>query len=144
MLTVKKYPYISWALTFKACYAVIYKTVNRNFKKDGFDMKRIIVICLALLVVLSVVGCSKTDSYSLTIKDNFPIVNELKSNYQAGEEVTIQLGTVTEQYYILSVNGEEQQQTYADMNYTYFTFAMPGEDVTIIIDTVSVDIPSAP
>ncbi len=107
-------------------------------------MKKIIAVCLALVVVLSVVGCSKTDSYSVTIKDNFPIVNELKSTYQAGEEVTIQLATVTEQYYVLYVNGEEQQQTNMDMLYTYFTFAMPSEDVTIVIDIVGVDIPYPP
>ncbi len=107
-------------------------------------MKKIIVLCLVLLVILSMVGCNKSDSYSVTIKDNYPIVNELKSNYQAGEEVTIQLETVTEQYYVLSVNGESQQQTKADMNYTYFTFIMPSENVTIVIDTLGVDIPYPP
>lgn len=82
--------------------------------------------------------------YQITIADDFPIENELKAGYCAGEQVTIQLPTVTEQYYRLYVNGAEQEMTGADLTYTAFTFTMPNCDVEIVIEAVSVDIPMDP
>ena len=109
-------------------------------------MKRASTFILMIVCVLGTVACTQ-QKYKVTIADNYPIINELKSSYAAGEEVTIQLATLTEHYYELFVNGMEQEM---DMElsswdkYTYFTFLMPEEDVLVTIEDVSVDIPEAP
>jgi len=109
-------------------------------------MKRIAIFIVMIVCMLGTVACTQP-RYKVTIVDNYPIINELKSSYAAGEEVTIQLATLTEHYYELFVNGVEQEM---DMElsswdaYTYFTFTMPKEDVLVTIKDVSVDIPEAP
>lgn len=78
--------------------------------------------------------------------DDFDIESELKDFYTAGENVTIQLATITEHYYVLSVNGAEQtpDNSRSDNTYTYYTFVMPNENVTVKIEDRWVDIPEAP
>ncbi len=105
-------------------------------------MKKLFIALLIICMLLSA-GCGPA-KHSITIAEDFPNENELAASYRAGEEVTIKLATITEHYYVLSVNGEAQRQTSMDMEYTYFTFTMPDEDVLITIDRVGVDIPEAP
>ena len=85
-------------------------------------------------------------TYRVSITDDRPLVNKLKSGYAAGEEVTVQLPTLTEHYYVLYVNGSEQPMDIeaSDLMYTFFTFSMPEEDVLIEIEDRWVDIPAAP
>ena len=122
-------------------------------------MKKIIALLLALSCVLCLVACASGDidntnpqtettknTYMVEIADNYPIENTLKRAYKAGEEVTIKLSTITEHYYIVTVNGTELDfdRDASDMTYTYYTFTMPSKDVLIEIADVSVDIPEAP
>ncbi len=81
--------------------------------------------------------------YKLKIDGDCRPENELKSEYSAGETVTLKLATVTEHYYVLSVNGVEQRAESSDLGYTYYTFTMPYEDVTVKIEDKWVDIPEA-
>lgn len=108
-------------------------------------MRKFIPLLLALACTLGMVGCRKAP-YKVEITDNYPIVNHLKQTYAAGEEVTVKLETITEHYYVLSVNGEEVEmdRDASNLTYTYFTFTMPGEDVLIQIEDKWVDIPPAP
>ena len=72
------------------------------------------------------------------------MVDELEDSYLAGEKITIQLQTVTEHYYIVKVNGTAIPQTDSDLEYTWFSFKMPEEDVVISITQKAVDIPPPP
>ena len=67
-----------------------------------------------------------------------------KSEYGAGELVTLKLGTVTEQYYKVFVNGVSIPMAESDMEYSFFSFMMPDCPATVKIETVGVDIPEAP
>ena len=122
-------------------------------------MKKLMVSVLVLACVLCLVACASGDidntnpqtettkkTYMVEIANNYPIENTLESVYEAGEEVTIKLSTITEHYYILTVNGTELDfdRDASDMTYTYYTFTMPSKDVLIEIADVSVDIPEAP
>ena len=122
-------------------------------------MKKLMVLVLILACVLCLVACTSGDidntnpqtettknTYMVEIADNYPIENTLKRAYKAGEEVTIKLSTITEHYYIVTVNGTELDfdRDASDMTYTYYTFTMPSKDVLIEIADVSVDIPEAP
>ena len=122
-------------------------------------MKKLIALVLAFVCVLCLVACSASDtdninpqaetpknSFKVEIADNYPIENTLKNTYEAGEHVTIKLSTITEHYYIVSINGTELDvdRDASDMTYTYYAFTMPSEDVLIEIVDVSVDIPEAP
>ena len=73
-------------------------------------------------------------------------MNELQDSYFEGDEITVQLPTITEHYYTLTVNGIEAQldRINSSIEYTYFTFIMPNEDAIIEIEEHSVDIPEAP
>ena len=84
------------------------------------------------------------DYYSVTIINNFPIVNQLEDHYWAGETVTIKLETITEHYYTVEVNGEDVEMDVekSDLEYTYFTFTMPYENTEIYIEEHWVDIPA--
>ncbi len=108
-------------------------------------MKKSIVWILCFVLALGLVACSEK-KYKVEFADADRIVNELEEAYAAGEEVTIQLETITEHYYVLLVNGEAQEMDMdaSDLMYTYFTFTMPAEDVVIEIEGHSVDIPEAP
>lgn len=108
-------------------------------------MKKFTAAILFLIFVFALVGCGKQENaaYKVTIADDsFILENELKERYSAGEEVTIKLPTVTEQYYTLYVNGDEQEMNSSNLTYTYFNFIMPNCDVIIEIETHSVDIPT--
>lgn len=122
-------------------------------------MKKLIGIFLTLVCVVNLVGClaNNTDNikpltettnttYKVKIVDNYPIENTLNNAYEPGEQVTIKLSTITEHYYIVYVNGVEQDfdRDASDMTYTYYTFTMPSNDVLIEIKDVSVDIPESP
>ena len=122
-------------------------------------MKKLITLVLALVCVMGLMACTASEinntdlqaetnknAYKVEIANNYPIENTIKSNYEAGEEVTIKLCTVTEHYYVVSINGTELDfdRDASDMIYTYYTFTMPSKDVLIEITDVSVDIPEAP
>ena len=122
-------------------------------------MNKAIALVLILACVLCLVACAAGDidntnpqtettkkTYMVEIANDYPIENTLKSAYEAGEEVTIKLSTITEHYYILTVNGTELDfdRGASDITYTYYTFTMPSKDVLIEIADVSVDIPEAP
>lgn len=119
-------------------------------------MKKLIVLFLTLASLMSLIACSANDTnlakpqeeespeaYKVEIADSYPIENTLKSAYEAGEQVTIKLDTITEHYYKVYVNGAEQAMDTAasDLTYSYYSFTMPEEDVLIEIEDVSVDIP---
>lgn len=108
-------------------------------------MKNLMAFLLAVCCAIGLSGCKKTE-YSVTIADNYPIANTLENTYQSGEQVTIKLETVTEHYYVLKVNGVEQDmdREASDLVYTYFTFPMPNEDVVVQIEDRGVEIPPAP
>ena len=122
-------------------------------------MNKAIALVLILACVLCLVACAAGDidntnpqtettkkTYMVVIANDYPIENTLKSAYEAGEEVTIKLSTITEHYYIVTVNGTELDfdRDASDMTCTYYTFTMPSKDVLIEIADVSVDIPEAP
>lgn len=121
-------------------------------------MKKWIVFFLILSCLAGLAACSGNETelanaqeeetnkvYKIEIADSYPIENTLKSAYEAGETVTIQLSTITEHYYKVYVNGSEQAMDTAasDLTYSYYTFTMPDEDVLIEIEDISVDIPGA-
>ncbi len=121
-------------------------------------MKKLIVLFLTLACLMSLIACSANDTnlakpqeeetnkvYKIEIADNYPIENTLKSAYEAGETVTIQLSTITEHYYKVYANGTELAMDTAasDLTYSYYSFTMPEEDVLIEIEDISVDIPGA-
>ncbi len=120
-------------------------------------MKKVVFILTILICVCLLVSCdnitadpdSIDQKYKVEIlnADQYDIVNELKESYLAGEKVTIQLSTITEHYYLLSVNGVRQEPDDSisdDWTYTYYTFIMPNEDVIIEIEDRWVDIPEPP
>ena len=121
-------------------------------------MKKLLTLVLVLVCAVSLLGCSASiidnskpqtttnTTYKVEIANNYPIENTLKSTYQAGEQITIKLFTITEHYYKVYVNGIEQAMDMeaSDLSYTYYTFTMPSEDVLIEIKDFSVDIPGAP
>lgn len=92
-------------------------------------MKKTVALFLVFICILGMVGCSKA-KYTVEIADNYPIANKLKNTYAPGEEVTVKLETITEHYYVLSVNGDEVEmdQDNSDLTYTYFTFTMPEDE----------------
>lgn len=121
-------------------------------------MKKWIVFFLILSCLAGLAACSGNETelanaqeeetnkvYKIEIADSYPIENTLKSAYEAGETVTIQLSTVTEHYYKVYVNGAEQTMdtSASDLTYSYYSFTMPDEDVLIEIEDISVDIPGA-
>ena len=120
----------------------------------------VIVICVSLLSCCDIVlpdisessstndtsGLGGERKYKVEIlnADSFDIINELKESYAAGEKVTIQLSTITEHYYLLYVNGVEQERDdliAGDWTITTYSFIMPSEDVIIKIEDRWVDIP---
>lgn len=121
-------------------------------------MKKWIVFFLILSCLAGLAACSENETelanaqeeetnkvYKIEIADSYPIENTLKTAYEAGETVTIQLSTITEHYYKVYVNGAELTMDTAasDLTYSYYSFTMPDEDVIIEIEDVSVDIPGA-
>ena len=125
------------------------------------EKQRLLMLNLSvatLLIILScvLVGCSGAvnsndtvddeHEYEITVDAEHASICDVGQFYPAGEKVIVKLPTVTEHYYSLYVNGEEQQMDHdsSDMEYTYFTFVMPDCDAAIVIEDYSVDIPEAP
>lgn len=104
-----------------------------------FFSKNVSLFVFLVVLISGMISCVKRE-FSVEFADNYPIENEVKATYRAGEEVTIQLGTITEHYYCLYVNGVEQNAD-RDRLYTYFTFDMPSKDILIEIEEHYVDIP---
>lgn len=93
------------------------------------------------------IGSSENpQTFKLTITGDYAdnIVNELEGSYLAGEKITIQLETITEHYYVVTMNGITLPQTESSLEYTWFGFRMPDEDVVISITQKGVDIPPTP
>ena len=111
-------------------------------------MKRILVITLTLVMLLAALtGCmaSKNPSgsegeqnpqtFKLSIIGDYAdnVVSELKGSYAAGERVAMELQTITEHYYEVTVNGTQIPQADSDWEYTWFVFNMPAEDTIVSI-----------
>ena len=93
------------------------------------------------------IGSSENpQKFKLSITGDYAdnILTELEDSYLAGEKIIIQLQTVTEHYYIVTVNGTAIPQTDRDLEYTWFSFKMPEEDVVISITQKGVEIPPPP
>lgn len=93
------------------------------------------------------IGSSENpQKFKLQIQSDYSdnIVNELEDSYIAGEKISIQLETITEHYYVVTVNGLTIPQADSSLEYTYFVFSMPEEDVVLSITQVGVEIPPPP
>ncbi len=104
-------------------------------------MKKYLTLFLSVVLTFSLAACSK--KYKVTFASDYEIVNELKEAYSAGEEVTVQLPTITEHSYVLFLNGAKRDMDLArsDLEFTYFVFPMPEEDVLVEIEDRWFDIP---
>lgn len=122
-------------------------------------MKRILAVILTLVMLFAALtGCmaSKNPSgsegeqnpqtFKLSIIGDYAdnVVSELKGRYAAGERVAMELQTITEHYYEVTVNGTQIPQADSDLEYTWFVFNMPAEDTIVSITQKSVDIPPPP
>lgn len=99
--------------------------------------------------VLYVFSASDQVPYKVEFADDygFSIINDIKETYLPGETVLIELGTVTEHYYVVRVNGVQlspDETVSEDWTSTYYTFIMPNKNVMIEIEDRWVDIPLAP
>lgn len=103
-------------------------------------MKRWIAFVLTTLLLFAATACAPRE-YTVTIANDYPLANEPEESYPAGDEVVILLDTITEHAYVLRVNGTEIEPFSSDMYYTYFTFTMPKEDVTVTIEDLWISIP---
>ena len=104
-------------------------------------MKKIVLLLVVICVLLCLCSCSE-EKYKLEISNDLSVMNEVKSEYPAGEKVTIKLETMTEHYYIVTVNGVEIEMTPSDNKWdTIYSFTMPKEDVLVEIEDKWVDIP---
>ena len=93
------------------------------------------------------IGSSENpQTFKLSIIGNYAdnVVSELKGRYAAGERVAMELQTITEHYYEVTVNGTQIPQADSDLEYTWFVFNMPAEDTIVSITQKSVDIPPPP
>lgn len=72
------------------------------------------------------------------------VVSDIKGRYAAGERVAMELQTITEHYYVVTVNGTQIPQADSDLEYTWFVFNMPAEDTIVSITQKGVDIPPPP
>ena len=85
----------------------------------------------------------KDAPHRITVDAAHAAICETAQKARPGETVSVRLPTVTEQYYLLFVNGEAQEMdrgrsSGAD---TYFTFTMPDSDAFLEIQEISVAIP---
>ncbi len=93
------------------------------------------------------IGSSENpQKFKLSITGDYAdnILTELEDSYLAGETITFQLETITEHYYVVTMNGITIPQTDSDLEYTWFSFKMPEEDVVISITQKGVEIPPPP
>ncbi len=101
---------------------------------------------LALLLVAAILfaaGCA-AKKYQVEVEGRHKLASEIKDSYAAGEEIKLQLETVTGHYYVVSVNGEKLERDTSDAEYTYYTFTMPEEDILIKIESKWADMQDAP
>lgn len=103
-------------------------------------MKRWIAFVLTTLLLFAATACAPRE-YTVTVANGYPLANELEASYAAGDEVVILLDTITEHAYVLRVNGIEIEPFSSDLYYTYFTFPMPEENVTVTIEDIWISIP---
>ena len=99
-------------------------------------MKRLIAILLLAVLTVGMLACAQI-KYRVEFEDNYPIANELKKTYSAGEDVVIKLPTTKDHSYVLYVNGEKKEPSASvsdDRAFTCFVFTMPNEDVLIKIE----------
>ena len=93
------------------------------------------------------IGSSENpQKFKLSITGDYAdnILTELEDSYLAGETITFQLETITEHYYVVTMNGMTLPQAESSLEYTWFGFRMPEEDVVISITQKGVDIPPPP
>ena len=93
------------------------------------------------------IGSSENpQKFKLSITGDYAdnILTELEDSYLAGEKITFQLETITEHYYVVTMNGITLPQAESSLEYTWFGFRMPEEDVVISITQKGVDIPPPP
>lgn len=93
------------------------------------------------------IGSSENpQKFKLSITGDYAdnILTELEDSYLAGETITFQLETITEHYYVVTMNGITLPQAESSLEYTWFGFRMPEEDVVISITQKGVDIPPPP
>lgn len=85
----------------------------------------------------------KDAPHRITVDAAYAAICETAQKARPGETVRVRLPTVTEQYYLLFVNGEAQKMDRgrSDGADTYFTFTMPDGDAYLEIREVSADIP---
>ena len=108
--------------------------------KGACRMKKAFAMLISTLLVLSL--CSCASRYSVAIEGEEHLAEALNEKYPAGKEVVLKLFTVTEQYYVVHVDGEKISQLDRNMEYTYFSFLMPEHDVDVKIEVCFVSIPS--
>ena len=107
-------------------------------------MKRKVIILILAFVLLILALCSRT-TYTVKIVDDYPLENELKRGYPAGATVTVVLPTITEHAYHVFINGDRcAQDKKSNLEYSFFTFTMPDQDVVIEIEDHWVSIPERP
>ena len=85
----------------------------------------------------------KSVPHRITVNAAYASICKTAQSAQPGETVFVRLPAVTEQYYLLFVNGtaQEMDRDRSDREYTCFTFTMPDCDAYIGIQTVPADIP---
>lgn len=108
-------------------------------------MKKCLTLLLTIVLLIVMVGCTQT-RHKVEFADEYPITNKINESYATGEEVEIVLDTITEHYYVVTVNGEEiaMNEGKTDMVKTTFTFTMPDNDVMIEIEQKAVKMPVYP
>lgn len=74
--------------------------------------------------------------FSVSVTSEFD--TGLEKEYAAGEKITFKLPTATDSYYAVKINGEELSLdvSASDMEFTYFTFVMPEEDIKVEVKSV--------
>lgn len=113
-------------------------------------MKKVILL---LLCMFCLAGCTEQEEIAelkCVVEGSYAYqVEGLDRTYAPGEEVTIHLWNVTEQYYTVTVNGvpvgmdPDPSNPDPNSDYVYYTFFMPNQDAVIVIEEHWVDIPYA-
>ena len=95
---------------------------------------------------LEIGSSDNPQKFKLSITGDYAdnILTKLEDSYLAGEKITFQLETITEHYYVVTMNGITLPQAESSLEYTWFGFRMPEEDVVISITQKGVDIPPPP
>ena len=103
-------------------------------------MKKLVSIVLALVCILSLVGCNLSENTCSEDENTYRVdvtgsksslMNTIKSRYPAGTVVEIKAYPVTDVSLRVFVNGEEIPMSHYDSDYWGFEFVMPEENVTI-------------